>query len=50
VLVTANNSRSPYFLALEISVKLWLMNITINIAILIPKQKLKSNAKREVNK
>jgi len=46
VLVTANNSRCPQFLAMEISVKLWLMNIIGNIAILIPKQKLKDNVKR----
>jgi len=46
VLVTANNSRCPQFLALEISVKLWLMNIIDNIAILIPKRKLKDIAKR----
>jgi hypothetical protein len=49
VLVTVNNSRYPQFLALDISVKLWLMNFIASIAILIPKQKLKDNAKREVN-
>jgi len=39
LLVTANNSRSPQFLALEISVNLWLMNTIAHITILIPKQK-----------
>jgi hypothetical protein len=48
VVVTANDSKSPHFLALEISVKLWMMNIIVNFAISIPKHKFKGNAKREV--